>query len=100
MPTHISVRCIFAYIVESKFRLTYPCTSNRKSQSQKDHLVEIHAKRAQKPEMLQMHEYYTSNPLKLQGFLSIFTIFVDYADFLCQHDYVNRYNHFNMKKCV
>lgn len=31
--------------------------------------------------MLQMHEYYTPNPIKLQGFLAIFTIFVDYADF-------------------
>ena len=42
---------------------------------------EIHAKWAQKAEMLQMHEYYTPNPIKLQGFLAIFTIFVDYADF-------------------
>ena len=31
-----------------------------------------------------MHEYYTPNPNKMQGFLVIFTIFVDYA-----HFYVN-----------
>ena len=31
-----------------------------------------------------MHEYYTPNSNKMQGFLVIFTIFVDYA-----HFYVN-----------
>ena len=31
-----------------------------------------------------MHEYYTPNLNKMQGFLVIFTIFVDYA-----HFYVN-----------
>ena len=46
--------------------------------------VNNHAKRAQQPEILQIHEYYTSNSTKLQGFLVIFTIFVDYA-----HFYVN-----------
>lgn len=28
-----------------------------------------------------LHEYYTPKPLKFQGILAIFTIFVDYADF-------------------
>ena len=43
-----------------------------------------HGKRAHRPQILQMHEYYTPNLNKMQGFLVIFTIFVDYA-----HFYVN-----------
>lgn len=44
------------------------------------------------PKYYQMYKYYTSNSWILQANLSKFTIFVDYADFLCQRHYVNRSN--------
>ena len=37
-------------------------------------------------------EYYTSKTIEFQVFLGEITIFVNYADFLCQHRYVNYSN--------
>ena len=37
-------------------------------------------------------EYYTSKTIEFQVFLGEITIFVNYADILCQHHYVNYRN--------
>lgn len=41
-------------------------------------------------------EYYTSKTAELQAYVDKITIFVNYANFLCQHHYVNLDNYFSI----